>query len=124
MSLAAQSIASQGAEAARCAKWDTQVYPQTQGQGTPDELPAGTYVNGFYPQYQGSNYSLDIPVTGAPIYVTNIVTITDISKTPPLRLILSQCVWEFSPADVGNTSNVWLRTFITNSVVTMRAPDE
>ena len=38
MSLAAQSIASQGAEAARCAKWDTQVPGTNTGPNTQDEL--------------------------------------------------------------------------------------
>ena len=115
MSLAAQSIASQGAEAARCSKWDTQVWPPTNtGPGTGDELPPGIYINGFYPQYQGSNYSLDIPVSGAPIYVTNTVTITQISDTPKVRQIQSDCVWPFPLTGV----------YFTNTVITLRAPDE
>jgi type II secretory pathway pseudopilin PulG len=124
MSLAAQSIASQGAEQARCAKWDTQVWPPTNtGPGTGDELPPGIYINGFGTnQNQGSNYTLDIPVSGAPIYVTNTVTITQISATPPLRQISSQCVWEFSPAEQG--TNLSQRVFFINSVYTLRAPDE
>jgi type II secretory pathway pseudopilin PulG len=119
MSLAAQSIASQGAEQARCAKWDTQVYPPTNtGPGTGDELPPGIYINGLgsYTN-QGSNYSLDIPVSGAPIYVTNTVTITTITNvltTAPLRQISSQCVWQFPLT--GN--------YFINSVYTLRAPDE
>ena len=124
MSLAAQSIASQGAEQARCGKWDTQVWPPTNtGPGTGDELPPGIYINGFGTnQNQGSNYTLDIPVSGAPIYVTNTVTITQISATPPLRQISSQCVWEFSPAEQG--TNLSQRMFFSNSVYTLRAPDE
>jgi Tfp pilus assembly protein PilV len=117
MSLAAQSVASQGAEQARCAKWDTQVWPPTNtGPGTGDELGLTNYTQ------SGSNYTLDIPVSGAPIYITNYVSITKISDTPPLRQICSQCVWEFSAAETG--SNVSQRVFFTNSVFTLRAPDE
>ena len=126
MSLAAQSIASQGAEQARCGKWDTQVWPPTNtGPGTGDELPPGIYINGLgsYTN-QGSNYSLDIPVSGAPIYVTNIVTISQIqnSPLPQLRQIRSDCVWVFNPAVTGTNSSQ-LGAF-TNTVITLRAPDE
>ena len=126
MSLAAQSIASQGAEAARCCKWDTQVYGTNTGPGTQDELNplSGPWVNGFNPQYQNSNYSMDIPVSGAPIYVTNIVTISQIqnSPLPQLRQIRSDCVWVFNPAVTGTNSSQ-LGAF-TNTVITLRAPDE
>ena len=109
MSLAAQSVASQGAEQARCSKWDTQVWPLTNtGPGTGDELGLTNYTQ------SGSNYTLDIPVSGGPIYVTNYVSITQISATPPLRQIWSQCVWRFSLT--GN--------YFTNTVVTLRAPDQ
>ena len=124
MSLAAQSIASQGAEAARCAKWDTQVYGTNTGDGTQDELCVqSTWVNGFNPQYQNSNYTLDIPVSGAPIYVTNYVTISQIqdSPLPQLRQIRSDCVWVFSPAVSG--TNIAMGA-ITNTVITLRAPDQ
>jgi hypothetical protein len=116
MSLAAQSIAIQGAEQARCAKWDTQVWPPTNtGPGTGDELGQTNYF-----QF-GSNYTLDIPVSGAPIYVTNWVSITNVnpSNGPPLRQISSRCVWEFYPASYGSN-----HAYFTNSVYTLRAPDE
>jgi len=117
MSLAAQSIASQGAEQARCGKWDTQVWPLTNtGPGTGDELPPGIYINGFGTnQNQGSNYCLDIPVSGAPIYVANTVTITKYGPdTPPVRQIQSDCVWQFPLTGA----------YFTNTVITLRAPDE
>src|SRR5476649_66274 len=38
MSLAAQSIAAQGMEQARCAQWNSQQYPYAYGPGTGDEL--------------------------------------------------------------------------------------
>jgi type II secretory pathway pseudopilin PulG len=109
MSLAAQSIASQGAEQARCSKWDTQVWPPTNtGPGTGDELGKTNYTQ------SGSNYTLDIPVSGEPVYVTNYVSITEISPTPPLRQIQSRCVWRFPLTG----------SYFTNTVVTLRAPDE
>jgi type II secretory pathway pseudopilin PulG len=115
MSLAAESIASEGAEQARCAKWDSQVSSTNTGQGTGDELPPGTYINGLGAnQNQGSNYSLDIPATGGAIYVTNYVFITKLSDTPKLRQIQSDYVWK-----VGLAGN-----YFTNSVFTVRGPDQ
>jgi type II secretory pathway pseudopilin PulG len=108
MSLAAQSVASQGAEQARCSKWDTQVWPHPNGPGTGDELGTNSYIQ------SGSNYTLDIPVSGAPIYITNYVSITKISDTPPLRQIWSQCVWRFPLTG----------KYFTNTVITLRAPDQ
>jgi type II secretory pathway pseudopilin PulG len=109
MSLAAQSFASQGAEQARCSKWDTRVWPLgNTGPGTGDELGVTNYTQ------SGSNYTLDIPVSGAPIYITNYVSITKISDTPPLRQIRSECVWPFPLT--GN--------YFTNTVITLRAPDQ
>jgi type II secretory pathway pseudopilin PulG len=118
MSLAAQSTASQGVEQARCAKWDTQVWPPTNtGPGTGDELGVTNYTQ------SGSNYTLDIPVSGAPVYITNYVSITKIgSGTPPIRQIRSDCVWEFSPAE--STNDNAHRIYITNTVITLRAPDQ
>ena len=109
MSLAAQSVASQGAEQARCAKWDTQCWPPgLTGPGTCDELGTNSFIQ------SGSNYTLDIPVSGAPIYITNYVSITQISDTPKLRQIRSACVWRFPLTG----------DYFTNTVITLRAPDQ
>ena len=112
MSLAAQSIASQGAEQARCAKWDTQMWPPDKtGPGTGDELGLTNYIQ------TGTNYSFDIPVSGGSdtnACVTNFVYITKISDSPPLRQILSRCEWVFPLSGVK----------YTNTVVTLRAPDQ
>jgi len=43
-SLAAQSLASQGAEQARCARWDPQMWPQGVGPGQSDELGITDYA--------------------------------------------------------------------------------
>jgi hypothetical protein len=119
MSLAAQSTASQGVEAAIAAKWDTQILETNTGPGTGDVLPPGIYINGLYTnQNQGSNYTLDIPVSGAAILVTNFVTITGITNalnpTVTYRQIRSDAVWTFPMT----------RVTYTNTVITLRAPDQ
>ena len=122
MSLAAQSTAAQGIEAALAAKWDTQaISTGVTGPGTPDVLPPRVppYINGFPPnENQGSNYCLDIPVSGAAIPVTNYVTITTITNilnpTVQYRQIRSDAVWTFPLTGVT----------YTNTVITLRAPDQ
>ena len=112
MSLAAQSIASQGAEQARCAKWDTNVWPPTNtGPGTGDELGLTNYTQ------SGTNYTFDIPVSGGAetnACVTNFVIITKVSDTPPVRQIVSRCEWVFPRTGAK----------FTNIVITLRAPDQ
>ena len=99
MSLAAQSYALQGLEQVRSAKWDFWTYPVT------DIMPAPT------------NFTqadiMDIPVSGAPFYVTNYIKLIQISTTPQLREVWSQCVWVFP-----RTGQLF-----TNTVITYRAPD-
>jgi Tfp pilus assembly protein PilV len=133
MSQAAQSLAQQGMEQARCAAWNTQQFPYTDGPGTGDELTTNqviiysdttysfTLTNSFFgiaTNYSStatnSNYALDVPATGAPFSATNIISITDVQDVPPLRMIRSDCVWTFPP-----TGKVF-----TNTVVTYRAPDQ
>jgi Tfp pilus assembly protein PilV len=111
MSLAAQSYAEQGLEQMRSAQWNAEQWPPTNGPGTDDELPM---VNGLYKTNQTD--TLDVPTSGAPIYITNYITVftvTNIYNTP-LREIVSQCVWTF-PLD---------GILCTNTAITMRAPDE
>lgn len=103
-SLAAQSLASQGAEQARAARWDTQAWPQGVGLGQADELGVT--------QYSQTN-TLDVPVNGQPIIATNFISITAISTNPALRQIRSDCVWSFMQR----------RTF-TNTIIVLRAPDQ
>jgi prepilin-type N-terminal cleavage/methylation domain-containing protein len=97
-SLAAQSLASQGVEQARAAKWDPQAWP------TVDELPPTNFVQ---------IDTLDIPIAGEPVLATNFISITVVSTNPQLREIRSDCVWAFIN-----------RGLFTNTVITLRAPDQ
>lgn len=95
-SLAAQSLAMQGIEQARAAKWE----PQT----PVDEL--GT-----------TNYSqvdtLDVPMSGQPVLATNYISVTTASDNPPLRQLRADCVWMLAR-----------RGPYTNTAITLRAPDQ
>src|ERR1019366_4307855 len=101
MSLGAQSYAIQGLEQARAAKWDTQVWPQTNGD----------YLG--LTQYSQVDTN-DVPTTGAPLLITNKIYITQISASPPLRQIRSDVEWIFPL-----TGRV-----CTNTAITLRAPDQ
>ena len=104
-SLAAQSVASQGAEQARAARWNSQAYPQTVGPGKADELGLTNYQQSIV---------LDVPMSGTQLVLaTNYVKITKVTDSPPLRQIRSDCVWRFMN-----------RGPFTNSVILLRAPDQ
>jgi prepilin-type N-terminal cleavage/methylation domain-containing protein len=115
LTLAAQSYASQGAEQARAANWRPRDYPALQGYGTGDELPAPTnYV------LCGTNYIFDVPIKGSPaasdfaFFVTNFVSISNVSLNPSIRQIRSDVVWVFYL-----TGQVY-----TNTAILLRAPDQ
>jgi type II secretory pathway pseudopilin PulG len=115
MSLAAQSMAQQGMEQARCAQWNSQMWPPASGPGTGDELFVSNYFNATWStNLSGTNYAMDVPATGLPFYATNYITLTTVQTNPPLRMIRSDCAWTFP-----RTGRVF-----TNSVVTYRAPDQ
>jgi len=97
-SLAAHSLASQGVEQARAAKWDPQAWPRV------DELPPTNF---------SAVETLDIPVSGQPVYATNYISVGLISSNPPLRQIRADCVWTFMN-----------RRLFTNTIITLRAPDQ
>ena len=97
-SFAAQSLASQGVEQARAAKWDPQAWPVV------DELPPTNFA---------TVEPLDIPRSGQPVYATNYIAITDVSTNPPLRQIRVDCAWMFAA-----------RRPFTNTMITFRAPDQ
>jgi prepilin-type N-terminal cleavage/methylation domain-containing protein len=103
-SLAAQSIASQGAEQARSARWNAQVYPATYGLGGSDELGQCTNVQ---------TATLDVAMSGQPVVATNIVTVTTVSVNPHIRQIRSDCVWRFMN-----------RGLFTNTVILLRTSDQ
>jgi hypothetical protein len=100
-SLAAQSLATQGLEQARAAKWD----PWSSGTN------ADMLVSSNFP---ASIKILDIPVTGTNVvYATNFWTISTISTNPNIRMIRVDCVWKFLKNKV-----------YTNTVVSYRASDQ
>jgi prepilin-type N-terminal cleavage/methylation domain-containing protein len=108
MSLGAQSYAEQGVEQARSAKWDTAAYNEV----TADFLPVD-------PSTHTTNYTQidtnDVPQSGAPLLLTNVVTIKDVlTGGPNLREIRSDVYWKFPLTG---------RLF-TNTVITYRAPDQ
>lgn len=112
LSLAAQSYASQGAEQARSANWNPNGFPMSSNYpGSYDELPPTNEVFG------GTNNVLDVPSKGIPgstnfaFYVTNYVSVTNLSINPYLRQIRSDAVWSFYLTGVLYTNTtVLLRT--------------
>lgn len=108
-SLAAQSFASMGAEQARAAKWDPWAYPQN--SNTDQRVSGSIWTNsGIY----------DIPIKGNPtnnnfgFFVTNIISVTNLSMNPPLRQITSTVYWNF----------YLTKRSYTNTVILLRAPDQ
>jgi len=97
-SQAAHSVAMQGIEQARAAKWDPQAWPKV------DDLGVTNYTQVEI---------LDVPVAGTPVYATNFIQVTEVSANPPLRQIRADCVWPFIK-----------RGPFTNTVITLRAPDQ
>ncbi len=105
-SLAAMSYASQGMEQMRSAQWSAEEFSTGTGGGTSDVLGPSFSTNQVD--------TLDIPTSGAPIYVTNYMTSTQVSTNPPLRQIISRVVWSFRLTG----------QLFTNTMVTLRAPDQ
>ena len=103
-SLAAHSLALQGVEQARSAKWDPQAWPSV------DELGVTNYTR---------VETLDVPtMPGNVLAATNYVSVTTVSTWPQLRQIRTDCVW-LLPYRKGRT-----RGPFTNTVITFRAPDQ
>ena len=101
-SLAAQSLAMQGVEQARAAKWDPKSWPAV------DELGLTNYT---------VMELLDVPVSGQPVQATNHIIITLVSQDPPLRQLRCDCVWSLAN---GRRS----RGPFTNTVITIRTADQ
>jgi prepilin-type N-terminal cleavage/methylation domain-containing protein len=103
-SLAAHSVAMQGVEQARGAKWDPQAWPSL------DELGVTNF---------SQVVTLDVPVSGGnPLLATNYITITTASTVPPLRQLRADCVWTL-PYRKNRA-----RGPFTNTVITLRAADQ
>ena len=113
-SLAAMSYASQGMEQMRSAQWCAEEFSTGSGQGTTDVLLMTNQPDGSWGYWTNQVDSLDIPTTGAPIYVTNYLYVTSISTNPPLRRIVSKVVWTFRLTG----------ELFTNTIITLRAPDQ
>jgi type II secretory pathway pseudopilin PulG len=112
MSLAAQSYADQGAEQARASDWNPRAYPMTFGYMSADELTNGT-------SYSRTDF-MDIPTKGTPnatnfqFWVTDYISITNMSVNPPLRRIRSDAVWTFPMNG----------KLCTNTIIHMRTADQ
>jgi prepilin-type N-terminal cleavage/methylation domain-containing protein len=99
-SLAAHSLAQQGMEQARAAKWDTLAAPSV------DEL-----LQANFPERVEV---LDVPLhSDHLVLATNITIISVVRSNPPLKAVQVDCVWAYHNG----------RLF-TNRVVTYRAPDQ
>ena len=101
-SLAAHSLAMQGVEQARAAKWDPKAWPPV------DQLGPTNYT-----QVE----TLDVPVSGQPVLATNYISVSLVSSDPPLRELRADCVWRFAN---GHRS----RGPFTNTVITLRTADQ
>jgi hypothetical protein len=103
--LAAQNLAQQGIEQARAAQWDP-LAPTPVDFCVQSNFPPATNI-------------LDIPISGT--NVTRAVTtwtITNVGTSNyPLKMIRVDCAWRYQ--NVGRAA-----TFFTNTVATLRSPDQ
>lgn len=99
-SQAANSQAAQRIEQVRAAKWDSQVYPPV------DEVVSTNFPTVVAP--------FDMPTTGNnQVYGTNVVTITTVSVSPPLKMVSVECTWR-----------AFNRGVVTNTITVYRSPDQ
>lgn len=116
MSMAAQSFATQGMEEAKSVQWSYVRYPNTIADSQdPFWTPPSIGYTNLPPQVD----TLDVPTTGAAIYITNFVQVSNVCvylnpSNPPLRQITCNCVWTF-PLD---------GILVTNTAICLRAPDQ
>jgi type II secretory pathway pseudopilin PulG len=97
---AASARAMERIEETRSAQWDTSSWP------TVDYLVATNFPDEVV--------SLDMPGSGpAGTSATIKTTISQISLSPPIRGIRADCIWQFRGAE-----------WITNTIETIRAPDQ
>jgi len=97
---AANARAMERLEETRSARWDTSSWP------TVDQLVATNFPDEVV--------SLDTPGSGSGgTSATIMTTISQISVTPPIKSIRVDCVWQFRGTE-----------WITNTIETIRAPDQ
>ena len=124
MSQAAQAFAIRGMEAGRAAKfnpWVLSTNTEVDPGGSQMEIPPQAPGNNLTPSLEITNI-LDIPLKGNPLtnynyYATDFVYVTwypNTNSPPPMEQILSQCVWTFPLT----------KKLFTNSIVTLRGPDQ
>ncbi len=99
-SQAAQSLAQQRLEQTRAAKWDPFAYPSV------DEVVSTNFPDTTLP--------LDIPLTtnAAPTAFLKISIVT-LSSNPPLKSVVVSSIW-----------STWKRGPFTNTVSSLRSPDQ
>jgi prepilin-type N-terminal cleavage/methylation domain-containing protein len=111
MSLGAQSYAAQGIEQARSAKWDTAAYNIVSADFLPVPTSGASIGTTNYTQIDTN----DVPQSGAPLLLTNVVTISNVlTNGPYLRMIRSDVYWRFPLT----------RKMYTNTIITFRSPDQ
>ncbi|HTV39961.1 MAG TPA: prepilin-type N-terminal cleavage/methylation domain-containing protein [Candidatus Sulfotelmatobacter sp.] len=106
MSLAAQSYASQGIEEMRSFQWDQEAV--TNGIGLQATNSSTALI------WPPKSDSLDVPQTGNYLYATNYDYEFTNESSPPLWELKSVVVWTFPLT----------HKLYTNTVITLRAPDE
>jgi type II secretory pathway pseudopilin PulG len=100
LSQAANALAAQEVEIMRSAVWTTTTSPAVDQLG----------ITNFTTQ----PLTLDLSGSGSGVtYATNFVQVTTVSTSPPLRRIHVDCVWSYYGGQV-----------LTNSIETMRGPDQ
>lgn len=102
-SFAAQSLAHQGIEQARTAKWDPQNYPAY------DDLGVTNYTQVEI---------LDVPLSGPPVFATNYISISTVTNSPDIRQLRADCVWVLVTRYHGAAGP------FTNTAVSFRASDQ
>lgn len=105
MSLAAQSAASQGLERLRAGQWDSEA---------PTNIFQIPPTNSSTPVLPPTTNSLDVPQTGNILTATNYVYEFTNESSPPLLEDKSVVYWTFPLT----------HKLYSNTVVTLRAPDE
>jgi prepilin-type N-terminal cleavage/methylation domain-containing protein len=97
---AANARAMERVEETRSARWDTSSWPAV------DQLVASNFPDTIV--------MLDLPGTNAGGTSASVQTqIAQISSSPPMRKIRVDCVWQFKGGE-----------WITNTIETIRAPDQ
>ena len=99
-STAAQVLAMQRVEQVRAAKWDPLAHPAI------DEVVSANFAE--------IKQALSVPMVSTNLPEAKVTTtITTISTDPPLKLVRVDCIWPFLD-----------RGYYTNTVITLRSPDQ